>query len=184
MGEADGRLTRLPFSHKAPAEATVRTEPQGFSRLCFKTCWLFDPQKFGFSPKNAATMFSNRNGSSKGFMSSFRRKSSGGTSSPEASPGRQSSSPGKKSSMKKQGTWVANGMPAPAKSVVQEVEQKRAEDNSAVKVQSIIRGKSARTEADGKKKQKKEESEAASSLQSLPHLGPEPNQPSNLTPTP
>ena len=147
-------------------------------------CWLFDPQKFGFSPKNAASMFSNRNGSSKGFMSSFRRKSSGGTSSPEASPGRQSSSPGKKSSMKKQGTWVANGMPAPAKSVVQEVEQKRAEDNSAVKVQSIIRGKSARTEADGKKKQKKDESEAASSLQSLPHLGPEPNQPSNLTPTP
>ena len=32
MGEADGRLTRLPFNHKAPAEATVRTEPQGFSR--------------------------------------------------------------------------------------------------------------------------------------------------------
>lgn len=35
MGEADGRLTRLPFNHKAPAEATVRTEPQGFSR------WLY-----------------------------------------------------------------------------------------------------------------------------------------------
>ena len=115
--------------------------------------------EFAIATGNA--MFSNRNSDRKSFMSSFRRKSSGGTSSADESPGR-------KSSMKKQGTYVANGMPAPSNSVVQEVEQKRAEDNSAVKVQAIIRGKSARTEADGKKKQKKEENEAAPSLQPSP----------------
>ena len=182
MGEADRRLKRLPFNHTArPKPQTARA---GLPLAVFYRPSLIFAQNACTRRSAEHTMFSNRNGSSKGFMSSFRRKSSGGISSPEASPGRPSSSPGKKSSMKKQGTWVANGMPAPEKSVVQEAEQKRAEDNSAVKVQSIIRGKSARTEADGKKKQKKEESEAASSLQSLPHLGPKPNQPSNPTPIP
>jgi hypothetical protein len=112
-----------------------------------------------------------------GRLPSFRRKSSKETSSsPEASPGR-------KSSLKKQGTWVAS-RPAPPKSVVQEAEQKRAEDDSAVKVQSIIRGKSARTEADGKKKLKKEENEVTSSLQPLPHLGPTPTPTLESKPSP
>ena len=88
--------------------------------------------------------------------SSFRRKSSGGTSSDEASR-----SPVRKSSLKKNASWAASWKSPPPKSVVQEAEQKRVEDNSAVKVQSIVRGKSARAEVNGKKKQKEEENEAA-----------------------
>ena len=88
--------------------------------------------------------------------SSLRRKSSGVTSSDEASR-----SPVRKSSLKKNAIWGASGKSPPPKSVLQEAEQKRVEDNSAVKVQSIARGKSARAEVDGKKQQKKEENEAA-----------------------
>ena len=100
--------------------------------------------------------------------SSLRRKSSGVTSSDEASR-----SPVRKSSLKKNAIWGASGKSPPPKSVVQEAEQKRVEDNSAVKVQSIVRGKSARAEVDGKKQQKKEENEAA--VESPTFASPWPN---------
>jgi len=101
-------------------------------------------------------MFNNRNNA--GFMSSFRRKSSAGDESLKKNG---------KLNPQRQGSWIADGMPAPRHAVVQQVEQKRAENASAVKVQSIVRGKSARFEVDGKKKQKNDENQAAAKIQAI-----------------
>ena len=112
-------------------------------------------------------MFSNKPGSSKGILSRasskgsfFRRKAkasadeAGAYETPSKAPG--------KAGMKRQ--WTANGTPAPPQAVVEEVVIRSA---SAVKVQSIIRGKSARSEVEGKKQQKKEEGQAASKIQAI-----------------
>ena len=113
-------------------------------------------------------MFSNKPGSSKGILSRasskgsfFRRKAKASTDEAGAYE-TPSKAPGK-AGMKRQ--WTANGMPAPPpQAVVEEVVIRSA---SAVKVQSIIRGKSARSEVEGKKQQKKEEGQAASKIQAI-----------------
>jgi len=72
--------------------------------------------------------------------------------------------------MRRQSSWMAGGMPAPPKAIVQEVQAKhmqvKKENIAATKVQAGVRAKNAKFEVEGKRQAKKEEG-AATRIQAI-----------------
>ena len=76
-----------------------------------------------------------------------------------------------KPGLNRQQSWIATGMPAPPKAVVQEVRQKniqvKKENDSAVRIQANIKAKNAKVQVEGMKKQKQAETSAATRIQAI-----------------